>query len=98
MYIHCATRVNETHGLLIGGFQFFGTSYKTYYINLKTLDTSYGPELKTERRNLGCATADNRYVIVAGGHDGSNYLRSTEILDLTKPNPSWTCGKKSNFE
>ena len=47
---------------------------------------------------MGCATADNRYVIVAGGHDGSNYLRSTEILDLTKPNPSWTSGKKSNLE
>jgi len=89
----CATIVNETHGLLIGGRQDERISSKTYFINLLTLETYLGPELKQNRSSFGCATTDNKKVYISGGWDDwLNPLASTEILDLTKPNPSWTSG------
>ena len=91
----CATKVNETHGLLIGGWQDGNVSSHTHFINLNTLETSPGPELKQKRERFGCAVADNTKVVVGGGVEDSwpfKLLATTEILDLTMPNPSWTSG------
>ena len=90
----CATKLNHTHGLLIGGHQGgYKRSSKTYFINLNTLEYSLGPEMKRERSTFACATMKNEKVFVGGGYGlYATRLASTEILDLTKPNPSWTSG------
>ena len=72
-------------------------SSNTYYLDLNTLKTSPGPQLQQKRRTFGCTSYKN-VVIVGGGMEAYNFFASTEILDLSKPKPSWTFGKKINPE
>jgi len=91
----CSAKINNTHGIIIGGNQDGVPSSKTYFMNLNSLQTSPGPELQQERILFGCALSGTK-VVVAGGSDGAiitpQKLDSTEILDLSKPNPAWTFG------
>jgi len=96
----CSAKINNTHGIIIGGKQDNKPSAKTYFMNLNSLETSPGPELQQERIFFGCALSGTK-VVVAGGkgigqthsHLATKKLDSTEILDLSKPNPAWTFGK-----
>jgi len=92
----CAVKVNDTHGLIIGGQQDKTTSAATHYINLNTLETTPGPQLIQKRAYFGCA-ASNDQVVVAGGVGAdsdrdSDKLGMTEILDLTMSNAAWVMG------
>ena len=83
---HAMVKINETVTLIIGG-ESTGISFskRTFYYNHKTSEWSDGPELKVGRRYLaaGIVTDDvtkEEFVVVCGGHDGSNRLKSTEIF------------------
>ena len=69
---------------------------KTFYYNHNHGNWSDGPELLKARVSFaaGIVTDDvtnEEFVIVTGGDDGSNYLKSTEILMDNK----WSLGKNS---
>ena len=100
MYEHCIIKLNNSMGLVTAGYQTPDAhtnsirSSGTWYIDLQTLEFTEGPRLQQERHAHGCATlriGNKIYGLVTGGY-GSNYLDSTEILDLQQPNPAWTSG------
>ena len=81
----CATKLNDTTGLIIGGYQDGSQSDATHYINLNTFATTSGPRLNQKRVDFGCATSQNK-VVVSGGMS-SNYARDvTEVLDPSMSN------------
>ena len=66
---HCATQINSTHGIIMGGF---GSELKeTLIVNLNDFDMITGPTLQKSRYGHSCAriSAANGtdYVIVVGG-------------------------------
>ena len=76
---NCATQINSTHGIIMGGF---GSDLKeTLIVNLNDFDMITGPTLQKSRYGHSCAriSAANGtdYVIVVGG---SYYPYSSEIL------------------
>ena len=92
----CATKINSTHGMIIGGFQDNVLVPNTLFINLNTYETSPGPQFRQGRYWFGCGSTPNKVVIGGGMNENEEILDSTEILDLSTPNPTWTSGKKSN--
>ena len=80
----CAVQISPLSYLVIFGFNIL-----EYQVDVADLTSSSGwqtnkwPSLQTERNNLpGCALLGNK-VVIAGGYSSSNYLKSTEILDLS---------------
>ena len=64
---HCATQINSTHGIIMGGSEYT----KTLIVNLNDFDMITGPTLQKSRYGPSCAriSAANGtdYVIVVGG-------------------------------
>ena len=93
--LHAMVKINENLTLIIGGRSPGNSASKrTFYYNHKTSEWSDGPELKVGRRYLaaGIVTDDvtkEEFVVVSGGYDGSNSLKSTVVLMDDK----WTLGK-----
>ena len=99
---HCTFKINSTHGLVTGGIQDVvaggiqdgSWSASTWFVELTTSTFTPGPAMKTKRRWHGCATfhlGSKTYGIVSGGWN-SNYLDSTEIIDLDQSSLTWTEG------
>ena len=65
---HCATQINSTHGIIMGGGY---TLKQTLIVNLNNFDMTTGPTLRKERRQHSCsrisAANGTDYVIVVGG-------------------------------
>ena len=92
----CVTKLNDTTGIIMGGFQDGSQSDATHYINLNTLETTSGPRLNLRRVDFGCATTPQNKVIVTGGKNSNYATDVTEIMDPSKPKHffSWSIGKK----
>ncbi len=84
---HCMVTVNSTTVMVIGGKQGGIISGNTIYFTLGEESWTLGPTLETKRAYHTCGRIrrDNdsqlTSIIVAGGHDGSSFLSSVEILD-----------------
>ncbi len=95
----CAITVNDTHVLITGGSTDSlsnGTS-GTIWFDTVNENFSSGPTMKSVRYRHGCGKmksmdANEVYIIVAGGYDGSSPLDSTEILELGSD--EWKLGPK----
>ena len=87
---HCATIMNETHGILIGGDDFY---QKTIIVRLEDdFEMIEGPPLTLGRYGHGCAKFSHQsngtnYVIVAGPFD------TVEILNVDEMKNGWFKGK-----
>jgi hypothetical protein len=89
IYAHCAVLVNSTTVMVIGGFQNYISSNKTYFFNSENEIWTEGPQLKNIRLTHSCGTirknshSQEFSVIVAGGDEGweGQILSSVEILD-----------------
>ncbi len=87
IFIHCMVTVNSTTVLAIGGEQNGQRSGKTFYFTFGEESWAEGPELKNYRGGHSCGKirrneeSQEMSIIVAGGHDGSSFLSSVEILD-----------------
>ena len=95
LFYHCITKINETFIAVIGDYHTNGT-LPTLFIDIaKNSITTSTFELNQERRGHTCATFQHdgkTKVIIAGGHDQSNFnLDSTEILDISS-NEGWEKG------
>ena len=76
---HCATQINSTHGIIMGGGS--GAQKKTLIVNLNDFDIIAGPTLQKDRWGHSCAriSAANGtdYVIVVGG---AYHPQNSEIM------------------
>ncbi len=95
----CAITVNDTHVLITGGStdSLSGGTSGTIWFDTVNEKFSSGPTLKNVRFLHGCGKiksidANEVYIIVPGGYDGSSYLDSTEILELGSD--EWRLGPK----
>jgi hypothetical protein len=95
---HCLVSLNDTTALLIGGQLQDGTSSKfTWFYNTDHKTWTDGPSLILGRYYHSCALFKSPQhghtdtVIVTGGGNGTNYLASTELLNLESN--SWQSGK-----
>ena len=79
----CGVRISSTELVLIGGTDSLKTVRK---YNTRTKQWSDMPNLKKGRQMHNCAMV-NKKIIVSGGNDGENTLRSTEIIPLNTENP-----------
>jgi hypothetical protein len=96
VYYHCLVSLNDTTVLLIGGND--GTRSKaTFYFNSDSETWTPGPSLITGRSAHSCALFKSPLhghtdtVIVTGGYNNGDFLKSTEWLQLDSTN-SWTSG------
>ena len=70
-YRHCATQINSTHGILIGGP---GNMKGSLIVDLNNFEMTLGPDLTGDgRREHVCTKFSHQngtnYVVVAGGND-----------------------------
>ena len=74
---HCATQINSTHGIIMGGSEYS----KSLIVNLNDFDMITGPTLQKSRYGPSCAriSAANGtdYVIVVGG---AYHPQNSEIM------------------
>ncbi len=99
---HCMVTVNATTVMAIGGYQKDqGYSGKTFFYTFGEESWTEGPELKNKRGLLSCGKirrnkeSQEMSIIVAGGHDGSSFLSSVEILD--EGSNEWQTGPELPF-
>ncbi len=98
---HCMVTVNSTTVMVIGGYQNNQYSGKTFYFTFGEESWTEGPELKNKRRSHSCGKirrdkdSQEMSIIVAGGHDGSSYLSSVEILH--EGSNEWQTGSELPF-
>ena len=94
-YRHCATQINSTHGILIGGQ---GRLKGSLIVDLNNnFKMSTGPDLTgIGRRDHMCTKfsyMNRNYVLVAGGKDLDNTPNlTTEILNVNDIGRGWTPG------
>ena len=96
----CATRINATHGILIGvgGFN----SKETLFVNFQTYpyQMETGPELSIRRYYSACSRFSHvngsEYIIVAGGNSASG--KTTEILNVSDNSATWITGIMISFK
>ena len=94
-YRHCATQINSTHGILIGGQ---GRLKGSLIVDLNNnFQMSTGPDLiGIGRRDHMCikfSYMNENYVLVAGGKDLENTPNlTTEILNVNDIGRGWTPG------
>merc|ERR1711860_372801 len=98
IYSHCSFKINSTHALVTGGFQDRSpsSSASTWFVDLTTTTVTPGPKMTSTRRGHGCSTFNlgrKTFGVVAGGWY-TNYLDSTELIDLEEDSPTWTEGPK----
>ena len=94
IYAHCSFKINSTHALVTGGVQDGSKSASTWFVDLTTTRFTPGPKMTSARGGHGCATLQlgrKNFGVVAGGIL-SNYLDSTEWIDLKEDSPTWTEG------
>ena len=94
-YRHCATQINSTHGILIGGQDRLKGSLIVDLNNNFKMST--GPDLAgIGRRDHMCTKfsyMNGNYVLVAGGKDLENTPNlTTEILNVNDIGRGWTQG------
>jgi hypothetical protein len=98
---HCMVTVNSTAVMVIVGSQNGQYSGKTFFFTFGEESWTEGPELKNKRRLHSCGNirrnkeSQEMSIIVAGGHDGSSYLSSVEILD--EGSNEWQTGPELPF-
>jgi hypothetical protein len=101
IYAHCMVTVNSTTVMVIGGYQNYHTSEKTFYFIFGEESWTEGPELKNKRSWHSCGKikrnkeSQEMSIIVAGGFYGSSYLSSVEILD--EGSNEWGSGPELPF-
>ena len=87
---HCQVGMNATTILVIGGGPAFEiSSSKTWLVNIFTGKYEQGPEMGHKRQGHGCSRSGDT-IVVTGGWDGSEFIKSTEIL--TKDSLKWAPG------
>merc|ERR1711860_322788 len=94
---HCSFKINSTHALVTGGWQDRSISASTWFVDLTTTTFTSGPMMTSRRWRHGCATLQlgrKTFGVVAGGREYTNYLDSTEWIDLEEESPTWTEGPK----
>ena len=95
----CATRMNATHGIVIGGYD---NSKETLFVNFQTFpyQMETGPELSIRRWHSACSRFSHvnrtEYVIVAGGH-GKASENTTDILNVSDNSGTWITGTYNDF-
>jgi hypothetical protein len=100
---HCMVTVNSTTVMVIGGWQNYQYSVKTFYLTIGDQNWTQGPDSKISRRLHSCGRirrdnfSQEMTIIVAGGyHDGvSPILSSVEILN--KSSNEWQSGPELPF-
>ena len=98
---HCMITVNSTTVMAIGGHQDNQFSGKMFYFTFGEESWMEGPELKNKRSFHSCGRirkdkeSQEMSIIAAGGHDGSSYLSSSEILDVASN--EWKTGPELPF-
>ncbi len=98
---HCMVAVNSTTVMVLGGFQNYQVSGRTFYFTPEKGSWSQGPNLKYMRRRHSCGRvrrdkeSQAMSIIVAGGSDNSFYLSSVEILD--ESSHEWWTGPELPF-
>ena len=98
---HCIITVNSTTVMVLGGFQNYQVSGRTFYFTPEKGSWSQGPQLKHKRRRHSCGRvrrdkdSQEMSIIVAGGSDDSFYLSSVEILD--ESSHEWWTGPELPF-
>ena len=94
IYGHCSMMINATTAFITGGWR--GSSTKeTYFVDIHNWKWTKGPQMEEARAAHGCVLFmhnNHNYALVAGGFN-SDYLSSTEILDLDSGILEWTKGK-----
>ena len=78
----CAAKISEEELLVMGGYPRDKYGKKVFKYNVQDKSWTKMDDLKTARYHHSCAMfqdGPSSYVLVAGGHDGSAYLSSTEI-------------------
>jgi hypothetical protein len=83
----CAVTVNETTFVFTGGRTASQTTVTsdTHWFDALNGKGSGGPRLNVARRSHGCGVIrsdEGVYLVVVGGFNGSQYLDSTEILEI----------------
>ena len=84
---HCIVLVNATTVMVIGGYQRYEDSGKTFYFNKEQQSWTEGPELTYKRSFLSCGRirknkdSQEMSIIAVGGFIGGLSISSTEILD-----------------
>ena len=88
---HCMMRLSESVALVIGGIQ----NAATWILNTESKKVTPGPRMKIGRGGHGCATLHLGDKIFGSVADGFNE-DSTEILDFSQENSTWTAPMVSN--
>merc|ERR1711860_317863 len=94
---HCSFKINSTHALVTGGDQDESRSASTWFVDLTTTTVTPGPKMTSARVDHACSTLQlgrKTFGVVAGGREYTNYLDSTEWIDLKEDSPTWTEGPK----
>ncbi len=99
---HCMVTVNSTTVMVIGGWQNYQYSVKTFYFTIGDQGWTQGPDSMHNRRLHSCgkirrdSQSQEMTIIVAGGYDGvSPFLSSVEILN--KSSNEWQSGPELPF-
>ena len=79
----CGVRISSTELVLIGGLD---SPQAVRKYNTRTNEWKIMPNLIKGRHMHSCAFV-NKNIIVAGGNDGEQTLRDTEIIPLATENP-----------
>jgi hypothetical protein len=101
IWAHCMVTVNSTTVMVIGGYQNYYYSGKTFYFTFGEQSWTEGPELKNKRAGRSCGKirrnkeSQEMSIIVAGGYNGNFYLSSVEILD--EGSNDWQTGPELPF-
>ena len=69
---------------------------ETLFVNVKTNQLTNGPSLKVGRSDHACGEIKvngKSFIVVSGGLNGQNGLRSTEVLDKNNLENGWTKSK-----
>ena len=93
---HCQIAWNSTTIFTIGGGESFSSySADTWFINLDKKVSYKGPKMKNARAYFGCGEMvvdGNTYIVAAGGWNGKEVIKSTEILNKDDLTSGWTDG------
>ena len=92
---HCSFKINSTHALVTGGDQDGSWSASTWFVDLTKTTFTPGPKMTSARVDHACSTLQlgrKTFGVVAGGREYTNYLDSTEWIDLKEDSPTWTEG------
>ena len=73
---------------------------ETLFVNVKTNQLTNGPSLKVGRSDHACGEIKvngKSFIVVSGGLNGQNGLRSTEVLDKNNLEEGWKKSKSLKF-